>query len=93
MRGGLRVASETKPGQMFQSIDPETSADEPYVLSRHPACLHAYALTLKGVKKLLLYSSKIFDSVDMHVATLIYRKILTVAITYSTSLHPYLISE
>jgi GR25 family glycosyltransferase involved in LPS biosynthesis len=76
MRGGLRVPNETHPEKTYQSIDPETTIEEPHVVARHPACLHAYSLTLKGVTRLLEYSGKILDAVDMHVATLIYRNIL-----------------
>ena len=80
MRGGVnkQVSDEGDPHftRMVQFVDKPTSLEENLIVERHPACLHAYALTLKGVTRLLQYSAHIKDAVDMHVAWLIQQKIV-----------------
>lgn len=45
-------------------IDPPTESTMPYVLKRHPACLHAYMLTMETLNKLLKYVLPLHDTID-----------------------------
>jgi GR25 family glycosyltransferase involved in LPS biosynthesis len=59
--GWQRGAIQSK-GQVH--VDPPTEKDMPYVLKRHPACLHAYMVTRQALLKLLPMVLPLHDTID-----------------------------
>ena len=59
--GWQRGAIQSK-GHVY--VDPPTDPDMPYVLKRHPACLHAYMLTKSALLKLLPMVLPLGDTID-----------------------------
>ena len=45
-------------------VDPTTEPEMPYVLKRHPACLHAYIITRASLVKLLGLTLPLRDTID-----------------------------
>jgi GR25 family glycosyltransferase involved in LPS biosynthesis len=45
-------------------VDPPTEPEMPYVLKRHPACLHAYIVTRSALEKMLKLTLPLHDTID-----------------------------